>query len=83
VTPDDPPFLIQHGMLDCLVPYTQSVSLHEKLQATGVDSTLALIPRGDHGGRLFNEPQYHKMIDDFLDQKLRGASATNKRRSVR
>ena len=83
VTPDDPPFLIQHGMLDCLVPYTQSVALHEKLRAAGVESTLALIPRGDHGGDRFKETQYQRMVDDFLDRKLRGAVVPGKRRAVR
>jgi acetyl esterase/lipase len=71
-TRDDPPFLIMHGMLDCLVPYTQSVALHQKLEASGTDSRLILIPSGDHGGRVFDEPKYQQMVDDFLDAKLRG-----------
>jgi len=81
-TNDDPPFLIEHGMLDCLVPYTQSVQLHAKLLATGVQSKLILIPTGDHGGRAFDETRYQQPIDDFLDQYLRGPVFT-KRRAVR
>jgi acetyl esterase/lipase len=85
VTPDDPPFLIMHGMLDCLVPYTQSVSLHERLVAAGVPSSLTLIPRGDHGGRVFDEDRYEQLIDAFLDEKLRGPVVTKsgRRRAVR
>jgi len=72
VTPDDPPFLIMHGMLDCLVPFQQSIALHDHLRAANVDSTLVLIPKGDHGGRVFDEPQYQAMVDAFLDEHLRG-----------
>lgn len=81
ITPDDPPFLIMHGMLDCLVTYTQSVTLHQKLEAAGVDSRLLLIPTGDHGGRAFDEPKYQKAVDDFLDAHLRGA-VVGRRRAV-
>lgn len=82
VTKDDPPFLIQHGLLDCLVPYTQSVALHQKLEATGVRSTLMLLPRGDHGGRAFDDPKYTTALDEFLDRELRGV-VVRKRRAVR
>ena len=85
VTADDPPFFIMHGMLDCLVAFTQSVALHQKLVATGVDSELVLIPKGDHGGRAFDEDQYKTMIDQFLDEHLRGpiVELPKRRRAVR
>lgn len=85
VTPDDPPFLIMHGMLDCLVPYTQSVSFDAKLREVGVPSTLVLIPNGDHGGRVFDEDHYEQMIDAFLDERLRGpiTEKSGRRRAVR
>lgn len=85
-TKDDPPFLIMHGMLDCLVAYTQSVSLHEKLEAAGVDSRLLLLPNGEHGGSAFDEQKYKDAISEFLDAKLKGAvapAAPVRRRSVR
>jgi acetyl esterase/lipase len=82
VTRDDPPFLILQGMLDCLTPWKQSVLLHEALEAGGVDSQLVLIPNGEHGGRVFDEEKYEKIIDDFLDKNLRGP-LTAKRRAVR
>lgn len=85
ITRDDPPFLIMQGMLDCLVPYKQSVMLHEALEAGGVDSRLILVPNGDHGGKAFDEAKYEKAIDDFLDAYLRGpvAPVKAKQRAVR
>lgn len=86
VTPDDPPFLIMHGMRDCLVSYKQSTALHDKLQEHGVPSTLVLIPEGEHGGEAFDAPEYKAMIDTFLDEKLRGAVVKlplTKRRAAR
>ncbi|MCU0427152.1 MAG: alpha/beta hydrolase [Candidatus Kapabacteria bacterium] len=43
VTPDDPPFLIQHGTVDCNVPPNQSELLDEALNKAGVSSTLDLL----------------------------------------
>lgn len=80
ITPDDPPFLIVHGMLDCLVPWRQSVLLHDALTAGGVNSRLILIPNGEHGGRAFSS--YESTVDDFLDKHLR-APVLRKRRAVR
>jgi len=84
VTKDDPPFLILHGMLDCLVPYKQSVILHDALRAAGVPSQLVLIPNGQHGGSAFNAPQYATTIDTFLDTHLKAPPPKkSKRRAVR
>ncbi|HKR62951.1 MAG TPA: alpha/beta hydrolase [Thermoanaerobaculia bacterium] len=83
VTPDDPPFLIMHGLLDCLVPYKQSVDLQQSLVNANVSSTLVLIPNGEHGGRAFDEAKYTAMIDDFLDRHLRDRVVVTKRRAVR
>ncbi len=83
VTPDDPPFLIMHGMLDCLVPFQQSVLLHTALELKGIDTTLVLIPAGEHGGNKFDEQKYKQMVSDFLDKNLRGSIAPAKRRAAR
>lgn len=79
ITADDPPFLIVQGMLDCLVPYKQSLMLHDALIARGLDSKLVLIPNGEHGGRAFDEAKYKQMVDEFLDQKLRGPIVKRRR----
>ncbi len=81
VSPDDPPFLLMHGMLDCLVPFQQSVMLHEALEARGLDSTLILIPDAQHADDRFNDPKYKQMVDDWLDKHLRGPVA--RRRAAR
>lgn len=81
ITPDDPPFLIVQGLLDCLVPYKQSVILHDALVANGVPSQLVLVPNGEHGGRAFDEAKYKQIVDQFLDDNLRGP-IVKRRRSV-
>ena len=83
ITPDDPPFLIVQGMLDCLTPWRQSVMLHEALEAKGVESTLVLLPNGEHGGDVFDQQQYKQMVSDFLDRHLRGPLTAAKRRAAK
>ena len=43
-----PPFLIQHGTHDRLVPIAQSRNLHSALVAAGVESTLKVVEGADH-----------------------------------
>ncbi len=81
ISSDDPPFLLMHGLLDCLVPFQQSVILHQALEARGVDSTLILIPDAQHADRRFNDPKYQQIVDDWLDKHLRGPVA--RRRAAR
>jgi acetyl esterase/lipase len=52
VTPDSAPFLIQHGMLDNVVPYQQSQMLYDTLIATyGPErARLDLLEGAGHGG---------------------------------
>jgi len=48
VSPDDPPFLLVHGTLDELVPYSQSVEFTKRLQAGGVRAELLTVVGGTH-----------------------------------
>ena len=48
VSPSSPPFHIQHGTRDRLVPLAQSEVLHAALRAAGADSTLVAIEGADH-----------------------------------
>ena len=48
VGPGAPPFHIQHGALDRLVPIRQSETFHAALRKAGVDSTLVRIEGADH-----------------------------------
>lgn len=44
-----PPFFIAHGDADCIVPYQQSVELHEAIEAVAPGrSTLAIVPGSGH-----------------------------------
>lgn len=74
ITPDDPPFYIQHGRLDHLVPYQQSVSLAGKLEKViGKEKvTLQILPNSDHGGPGFSAWDNLKKVFQFLDQNLKG-----------
>lgn len=71
ISPDDPPFLIQHGTADSLVPYQQSIILDSALQAQGVESTLILIDGGGHGGLPFQSDTTNQRVIDFFRQHLR------------
>lgn len=71
VTADDSPFLLLHGTADCLVPWQQSMLLHESLRAAGVESKLILLPGGEHGDLRFLLPHYQNQVNEFLDRHLR------------
>ena len=73
ITPDDPPFLIQHGLIDHLVPYQGSVNLAAKLSADiGKEKvTLELFENNDHGGPAFTTIPNINKVFVFLDQYLK------------
>lgn len=50
VTKDSPPIFIVHGDADPIVPYGQSVELHEKLDKLGVKNEFITVSGGKHGG---------------------------------
>src|SRR5262249_10561910 len=56
VTPDDPPFLLMHGIQDQRVPYEQSVHFIEVLQKTGVPAKLVSINNYAHSPIPGKEP---------------------------
>lgn len=68
-----PPFLIQHGTHDPLIPTMQSVVFADKLQAIlGSDKvTLELLEGAGHGGEAFETPDNVNRVLDFIDQYLR------------
>jgi acetyl esterase/lipase len=73
ITPDDPPFFIQHGLIDHLVPYQQSVNLARKLeQVIGKEKViLELLPETDHGGPNYQTEQNINKVFLFLDKILK------------
>ncbi|NIA21583.1 MAG: prolyl oligopeptidase family serine peptidase [Anaerolineaceae bacterium] len=81
VTRDDPPFLIVHGDADHVVPYTQSVKLHEALKKAGVDSTLRTVKGAGHGFRnasLTERVAIDRAVAEFFDKHLKSAKTTDK-----
>ena len=73
ITPDDPPFFIQHGLIDHLVPYQQSVNFAKKLeQVIGIEKvTIELLPGTDHGGPNYETEQNINKVFAFLDKTIK------------
>ena len=73
ITTDCPPFYLQHGKSDHLVPYLQSVNFARVLiDNIGQENvTLNLIEGVDHFDSEHNSPENVKKALDFLDRCLR------------
>jgi acetyl esterase/lipase len=73
ISSDDPPFLIQHGLEDNLVPYQGSVILARKLgDVLGHENvSLELFPATRHGGPAFGSEENLERIYRFLDKHLK------------
>ena len=73
ISKDDPPFFIQHGLNDPLVPYPQSVNFAKKLEQTlGKEKvTLELIPGTGHGGPNFQTKENIDKVFVFLNKHLK------------
>lgn len=69
-----PPFLIQHGRKDAVVPVQQSIKLSSELErvAGREKVTLEILEDAGHGDPLFETPQNVQRVLDFLDLHLRG-----------
>ncbi|MBX7221075.1 MAG: alpha/beta hydrolase [Blastocatellia bacterium] len=71
VTPDEPPFLLMHGTMDCVVPPGQSQELFDRLKAAGVNATLVFLPGAGHGGPEFVTTESRNRVETFLDAHLK------------
>jgi acetyl esterase/lipase len=73
LTGDCPPFYIQHGTADRVVPYLQSVNLAEALVKTIGQEKVALnlLENVDHFDGEHNAPENVKKALDFLDKYIR------------
>ncbi|MFI5776122.1 alpha/beta hydrolase fold domain-containing protein [Nocardia sp. NPDC051570] len=68
---DDPPFLIQHGALDHIVPFGQSVELRDALNRAGVPTEFHGYGDTDHEFLGLADPRaIKKAFFDFLDRSL-------------
>jgi dipeptidyl aminopeptidase/acylaminoacyl peptidase len=68
IRPGLPPFFIQHGDADTIVPYQQSVNFAAKLAAQNV--TIEILPGAGHGDPAFETPENLRKVLDFLDVHL-------------
>ncbi len=72
IRPGAPPFFLQHGTKDCVVPVQQSMNFAAKLSKTlGEDWVkLDLIQDAEHADPGFESPENVKKVLDFLDKHL-------------
>jgi acetyl esterase/lipase len=67
-----PPFLIQHGEADPIVPVQQSQAFAQALAQAGGNVTLLTYPgKGHHGQAWYEEPWMSDLVFDFFDQHVR------------
>jgi acetyl esterase/lipase len=73
VSPDSPPFFIQHGTADCNVPPQQSQLLYDALAPViGADKvSLTFLEDAGHGGPQFTESANIQAMVEFLDRHLK------------
>jgi acetyl esterase/lipase len=70
---DAPPFLIQHGTRDPIVPVQQSIEFAAKLRsAIGEDRViLELLEGAEHADEMFESHTNVTRVFDFLDSQLK------------
>lgn len=73
ISADDPPFLIQHGTDDMMVPTQQSENFAAALQKVigNEKVTIILLKGANHGGQPFDEASNLKTVFEFLDKNLK------------
>ena len=69
---NEPPFFIESGLEDGMVPYTQSCSLYNAVMMAnkGSNSVLKLFPGIDHGAVWFQTEENASLYLDWLDEVL-------------
>lgn len=73
ISSDDPPFFIEHGDIDHLVPVAQSTSFAQKLTAILGDDkvTLTILKGADHSDPAFSTSKNLDKVFKFLDANLK------------
>ncbi len=65
-TSTSPPTLILHGGKDTIVPFRESVNLHNKLTSLGVINKYVLYPNQPHGFKGADELDAHQQMVSFI-----------------
>ncbi|AJC49304.1 alpha/beta hydrolase [Allofrancisella guangzhouensis] len=73
ISKDTPPFLIEHGRIDNVVPVQQSINFYNKLiKVIGKDKVeLVIIDGAKHGGEKFETNDNLELVFNFLDKTLK------------
>lgn len=73
LTTNSPPFFIQHGSKDPLVPTQQSIQFAEAIRRIGGPErvSLEIIEGAGHGGPQFETPQNLEKVFQFLERALK------------
>lgn len=66
VTSTSPPTLILHGGKDTIVPFRESVNLHNKLTSVGVINKYVFYPNQLHGFKGIDELDSHEQMVSFI-----------------
>lgn len=66
VDESDPPLLLIHGDQDPQVPINQSHELHGRYKKLGLAVEFDVIHGGEHGGKLFYQPEQITRIAEFI-----------------
>ncbi len=74
ISPDDPPFLLQHGTEDMTVPFGASVEFDSALRAGGVEVEFYPVIGSGHGGPAFDSDSVRGKGIDFFARHLLGVS---------
>ncbi len=72
---DDPPFLVQHGDLDPLVPFNQSELLVAALRAHRVEAAFVPLRGAGHSTSEFTSAANLQIVYDWLDDVLKNTPA--------
>ncbi|MDX2006191.1 MAG: alpha/beta hydrolase [Meiothermus sp.] len=67
----DPPFLLQKGDKDCLIPFAQSQLLHDALRKAGVAAALETLAGAGHGGAQFSTEANVRRVVEFVKATLK------------
>ena len=65
------PMLIMHGNLDPLVPYSQSIAMHDSMASAGKECDLYIIEGAGHGSDEFWQDATKENMCCFFDKHLK------------
>ena len=73
IKPTVPPFLIQHGRKDSIVPVEQAINFAAAIERIAGNEKVCLdiLPEADHADPLFSTPENLLRVFDFFEMHLK------------